>query len=352
MIKSLSLAVISLVLCGIAPMAMAQNGQEGATPQQGGIVYPGDNPFGYDPVRSKLHQILSKFWLSVSTGQYRSTYDHDLPNYAVLQQNGVTYIIPQGSLDPNGANAATTNWYTFPTTDSVTVTAADGLVSSDTATVSYDAAGRGVPLDINLRYQYQRFRIGAGISFEFHKFRPATPSVGADVLGTFTPIPSKTTIRRVYLLLGYDILDYRLYGLVGDIRIAAVNLGKGFDQTLVQNGISLNVGLSYERKFSEIFRAFARVGVEVKNYSVTLPAEDLSINNSNLSINLGLSFSFPHLPRCPAKGCTTQIDHAHAGAAYRSRMHPFWKWQNPHYGENNPKLIMHKRKNRRKIWSY
>jgi hypothetical protein len=33
-------------------------------------------------------------------------------------------------------------------------------------------------------------------------------------------------------------------------------------------------------------------------------------------------------------------------------MHPFWKKQNPHYGENYPKLIKEKRKNRKKLNPY
>lgn len=344
--------LVLVVLVGLLPVTGLW-AQGGAGASEGGVVYPGDNPYGYDPKGSALHSFLSNFWLSVSSGQYRARYTQDLEGYAVLRKNDTVYLIPEGSLNPNGPNQGIRNWYTTPLADSVMVNAAvDSIVSSDTATVRYRSVGRGVPIDINLRYQYQRFRIGLGISFEFHRMKAASPDIAEGLLGSFTPEPDKTTIRRLYLLLGYDILDYRLYNLSGDVRIAALNLGQGFDTDLIDQGISLNVGLTYERKFSEIFRAFARVGYELKGYSVNLPASALQVSNPVWTFNVGVSFSFPHLPKCPVKNCTTQIDHAHAGSTYRSRMHPFWKWQNPHYGENNPKLIMHKRKNRRKVWAY
>lgn len=321
--------------------------------QGGGIVYPGDNPFGYDPSRSFLHSFLSQFWLSVSTGHYRTSYAHDLTDYAVLRKNDTVYIIPQAALNPTGGNVGIRNWYTMPVPDSVNINAGtDSLVTSDTTLIQYTGAGRGTPVDINLRFDYQRFRIGAGISFEFHKFKNASPDAHGDILGEWRPEPRKTTIRRIYLLLGYDILDYRLYGLAGDLRVAILNMGRGFDQSLMEQSIALNLGLSYERKFSEIFRVFVRGGYEFKSYTMNLPPGALSVRNASWTLNVGASFSFPHLPRCPVKKCTTQIDHAHAGNAYRSRMHPFWKWQNPHYGENNPTLIPYKRKNRRKMWAY
>jgi hypothetical protein len=68
--------------------------------------------------------------------------------------------------------------------------------------------------------------------------------------------------------------------------------------------------------------------------------------------NVGITYSIPELPRCKIKQCQIQINHAHGNKEYRSRMHPIWKKQNPGYGENNPKLIKYKWRNRKKINAY
>jgi hypothetical protein len=46
------------------------------------------------------------------------------------------------------------------------------------------------------------------------------------------------------------------------------------------------------------------------------------------------------------------MNHAHGNREYRSRVHPFYKKQNPNYGENYPRLIKYKGKNKRKLNPY
>ena len=46
------------------------------------------------------------------------------------------------------------------------------------------------------------------------------------------------------------------------------------------------------------------------------------------------------------------MNHAHGNREYRSQVHPIYKKQNPHYGENHPNLIKYKGKNKYKLNPY
>ena len=106
-----------------------------------------------------------------------------------------------------------------------------------------------------------------------------------------------------------------------------------------------------ERAYSEYVKLFIRPSYEFKAYSIDIPQLGVTINNTipALYLNAGLSISLANLKRCPVNMCNTQIDHAHAGKGYRSKMHPFWKWQNPNYGQNFPVPNRVKGKNKRRI---
>jgi hypothetical protein len=68
--------------------------------------------------------------------------------------------------------------------------------------------------------------------------------------------------------------------------------------------------------------------------------------------NIGITYRIPELPKCKIKECRIQINHAHGDKEYRSRAHPIWQKQNPGYGENDPKLIRFRWRNRNKINPY
>jgi hypothetical protein len=69
-------------------------------------------------------------------------------------------------------------------------------------------------------------------------------------------------------------------------------------------------------------------------------------------LNFGATYRIPELRRCFLKDCHAQLNHAHGNREYRSRRHPIYKKQNPHYGENYPVIIKYKGKNKKKIEPY
>ena len=77
-------------------------------------------------------------------------------------------------------------------------------------------------------------------------------------------------------------------------------------------------------------------------------SSSLKHRSNNINIQIGAIVRLPEKRRCPIKKCAAQKDHTHGDKEYRSRMFPIWKRQNPNYGENYPRLIRYKLKNRGK----
>ncbi len=104
---------------------------------------------------------------------------------------------------------------------------------------------------------------------------------------------------------------------------------------------------------SEYLRLFVRPSFELKSYKLNV-AESIPITHkfNAFYINVGATYRLPELRRCPVKTCKGQINHAHGNREYRSRIHPIYKKQNPHYGENYPTLLKYKGKNKKKLNPY
>src|SRR5262249_28567519 len=100
---------------------------------------------------------------------------------------------------------------------------------------------------------------------------------------------------------------------------------------------------------------FARPSFEMKNYTISIPGSgggSIAHYANAFYVNFGFTYSIPALPKCYNKDCHAQINHAHGDREYRSRMHRFYKKQNPMYGENFPRLFKYKRQNRNKLSPY
>jgi hypothetical protein len=131
-------------------------------------------------------------------------------------------------------------------------------------------------------------------------------------------------------------------------------MGKQFNAALMQKGLYVNFGATFERELSEYFKVFVRPSYEIKGYKMTIPETGQAIPHklNTFYINLGVTYRLPELPRCFLKTCHAQINHAHGNKEYRSRRHAFYKKQNPHYGENYPTLIKYKGSNKKKLNPY
>jgi hypothetical protein len=154
-------------------------------------------------------------------------------------------------------------------------------------------------------------------------------------------------------MIGGMVYRYYDYTLVVDANFGGYNLGSTFDKTIIKKGMYINLGLVAERQMSEYFRLFVRPSFELKSYKLNIPESTSITHHFNaFYLNVGASYRMPELRRCPFKSCRAQVTHAHGNREYRSRVHPIYKKQNPHYGENYPSLIKYKGKNKKKLNPY
>jgi hypothetical protein len=139
-----------------------------------------------------------------------------------------------------------------------------------------------------------------------------------------------------------------------DANIGGYKLGKNFNKGLIHRGLYYNFGATVERDLSEYFRAFVRPSYEIKSYTLNLPDAGQSIKHrfNAFYLNIGATYRIPELRRCFLKDCHAQLNHAHGNKEYRSRRHPIYKKQNPHYGENYPVILKYKGRNKKKLNPY
>lgn len=306
-----------------------------------------------------LRALLSKLHFSFGPGYGRTYYRQDLSDFAVLQRQGEGPVIFSKNLSTAGGTLTSGYSYWFNTVSapdsSITFDPNnDFLVSSDTTDLAYRSTGFSIPLTATIHVEIDRYKIGAGFMFEYHRPGNFEPSVFEDELMGFSPNFGSTFYKKYFAVLGAKVYRYYDYLLSVDAQIGAFNLTKKFDKELIQKGIYFNVGATIEREMSEYFSLFVRPSFDFKNFTLNFPETDLSINTSMNAfyISFGFTLRIPELRRCFIKNCTTQVNHQHGNREYRSRMHPIWKWQNPHHGQNYPRLIKYKGKNKKKMHPY
>jgi hypothetical protein len=201
---------------------------------------------------------------------------------------------------------------------------------------------------------FERYRIGGGYSFEYVNMGSYKPTNYSGSISSFSPDFSSFFLKKYFGMLGASVYRYDAYLLVVDANIGGYSLGKNFDKSVIKKGVFFNLGVAVEREMSEYFRLFVRPSYEIKSYTLNIPETGESIKHTfnAFYVNVGATYRFPELRRCPFKTCRAQINHAHGNREYRSRVHPIYKKQNPHYGENYPNLIKYKGKNKKKLNPY
>ncbi|MEQ8244400.1 hypothetical protein [Fulvivirga sp.] len=340
-----------LVLLTISMTIYAQEESEGA-------AIPLDHFYAKPKGDNAFRKLLSKLHFGLSTGYGRTFYSQDLGDYALLQQQDSTPLIFDKGVNISGGSVPNGYRYWFNTvnqSDNVSYTGNDFLISSDSADLTFKAPGTSIPLTATVHIELMdKYKIGGGFQFEYHRVGQFKAVNFSDTVASITPNFGSTFFKRYFLILGAKVYRYYEYTLAVDAQIGAYKLSSKFDKSLIDKGVYVNLGVTIERELSEYFTAFVRPSFDYKNYTISLPESSSSINTSMnaLYIGLGVTYRIPELRRCFLKQCTTQVNHQHGNGLYRSRIHPFYKKQNPHHGENYPRLIKYKRKNRKKMDPY
>ncbi|MBL7857475.1 MAG: hypothetical protein JNM57_07285 [Cyclobacteriaceae bacterium] len=300
--------------------------------------------------RTGTRKLLSKITFGLSTGYGSTKFKHELEGFGILQNpNELPRIFNAGDIA-----SGYSNWVNTVTPLATAAQPGAFIVNADTARIGFKSKAFSIPLKATLHVEFDRYRIGGGYSIEFMHLGDFKPLTYANDIGTFKPEASSFFLQKYFGMIGGSVYRYYEYLLVVDANIGGYKLGNDFDKSLIKKGVFINLGVAAEREFSEYFRVFVRPSYEIKGYKLNVPESGQSINHrmNAFYVNIGATYRFPELRRCPIKGCHAQLNHAHGNREYRSRKHPIYKKQNPHYGENYPTLIKYKGKNKKKLNPY
>ena len=321
-----------------------------------------DNPVLFEsfynkPNETSTRTFINKLSLGISTGYGKTFYKHNLDGFAILQSSDSIMLFDNiSNIADDTLTVGYLNWInSVNSINAVPIKTTDNVVSSDSVDLGYKSVSTSIPLLFTIHYEYDRYRMGLGVEFEFHtlkKFKPLSDDLG---LREFDSPVKSALFKRYFLNFGARVYRYWEYSLVVDAQVGAIKYGKNFDLSVIKKGVYFNIGATIEREFSEYFTAFIRPSYELKSYTLNFIESSNSITHKQpaIFIHIGAFLKLPELRRCKINNCQTQINHTHGeGKNWRSRMHPFYKKQNPHYGENYPKLIKYKGKNKKKINPY
>lgn len=311
-------------------------------------------PLDYFYIKRKsggpLRFLLSNVHLGLSTGLGQTYFSHKFDGYGIFQNPGTAPLIFSSAQPTSGYS----NW--FNTVATAVNPAAPGafMVNSDTAGIGFKSTALNIPLKATIHLEYDRYRIGGGYSIDYMRIGDFHPISYKNDINNFSPEARSVLLKKYFVMLGGMLYKYYEYNLVLDVNIGGYKLGRSFDQSLITKGAYFNIGITGERQMSEYFRVFLRPSFEFKSYNLAIPESSNGITHrfNAFYLNVGASYRLPELRRCIIKNCKAQITHAHGNREYRSRMHPIYKKQNPHYGENYPTLIKYKGKNKKKLNPY
>jgi hypothetical protein len=312
--------------------------------------------FYVDRNKHPLRALLKNFRFGFSTGFGSTYFKHTLDGFGIYQSpTEGPYIFKQnGNTIPIAGHA---QWIdtNIPITPINYNAGTDFLVMSDTADIGFKSKSFTIPIKITLHYEFKNFRIGVGFAKDFIFMKPFTSLSYSDQIRNVEAEAGSVSTTKWFGMLGYSFYRIDKFLFTGDVQIGSNKFSKSFDRAVIDPSMHYNFGVTIERELSEYLKIFLRPNFEFKSYTMTLPeSSPLVIKHkaNALMWNIGVSYAIPELPKCKIKDCRIQMHHAHGNKEYRSRAHPIWKKQNPGYGENDPKLIKYKWRNRKKINTY
>jgi len=320
---------------------------------------------------SPVRAFLNKFSLNANFGYGRTFYSHQIdsdilelppmkvlsdvtnPNSDSVNIGPRLYILNDYTVSGNSIDfTGTSNWLNAPTLDSG---AADlnipwsRILYTDSSEIKYKGNGFNIPVSLSLQLDIDRFRIGGGIMYEYHKIKQLNPKYQG--VQPYIPDFKSTFMFRYYIMAGAKVYHVKGWDYNVDIQIGKVKYGNQYDKSALQNGLFFNLGLPFEYEVSEYFWFVVRPSFDLKSYSITTSGANNEMSSiqhhqNAIYLNVGVRIKLPEVKRCPVKSCRTQLKHVHGGQEFRGQ--PFFKEQNPKIGELYPELEQNKRKNREK----
>lgn len=307
------------------------------------IAQPGFDPFfGTQPELKSpgWRKIANMFTIEGSFGHGATLYSHDVSGFPLsMTRDSVLYL---GAATDTGVVryvSGLTNWLNAPIAADTTAIFAFSYAGD--SVLGFRAINNSIPVNLRVYWHYDRFRLGAGIQYEWQWFKPMNPTNYQAQLGPYRPAIRRSTLSRYFAMAGVRYYTYRKMTYVVDAEVGLVKMGSGFETLVPNRRLYFNLGFPIEYNFSEYLRVYVRPSLDFKRYELDLGGYSVLTHKQNaFNTQFGISFTFPELQRCPVPACHVQMKHVHQGYEFRGQ--PINKVQNPGYGENHPKLTRHK----------
>lgn len=326
---------------GAATCLQAQD-QKPPAGKEGKVAIPLERFYTDRTGASAFRRLLKDFNFGFSTGYANSYLSHQLKGFEVFQPNNGAPQIFSGTLATRYGN-----WVNEVIVEKTPAPA--GTTFSQE--VSFKGNGLNIPFNLFLFYNYrQQYRIGLGYSYEMLSLGSMRAST--DAIQDFQPSASFGFVGKFYGSLGYSFYRWNEYLFTGDLQVGSFSPSNF--SSAVATSTFFNLGVTMERDLSEYFKAFVRPSFDFRSFSTAISESGKSIDHgmNTLYLTVGVAYRIPELPKCFLRDCHAQINHAHGNKEYRSRRHPFYKKQNPGYGENDKTIIKYKGNNKRNLNPY
>lgn len=329
----------------------------------------------YNIYRNPARVIMNKFSITFTTGYGATFYSHDLNGVYFFQNSDGQYIFNNNLENLSGTFLGYTDWLNGPEAGLETslenpfdipfdylpnpvYNPALGdetfLINTDTVDFGFEGTSHGVPINLMLHYNFMKFRIGGGYSYERQFVRPLQPTTFSNQVRDYQPNFKSTRYTRLYGMIGYNFYSWWWYDFVAELNIGRIRSGPNqFSRGAITQGLYYNFGVSIENNWSEYFRIIIKPSIDFKSYTVSIPdGSSVSHRNPTFFIQAGISINIPDIRRSPMGTNHTQLKHIYTdprtGRKEEVRGQPITKRQNPKIGENHrrPNQHMPSRKNR------
>jgi hypothetical protein len=324
------------------------------SPAMGQVFNPwGAPPNDVDTDANFLRKIANYFSAEVAIGYGSTRYRQNLDGYQIYSDNSNLYLLAEDTL---GNTVGIGNWLNRPfVTDTLDTSTAIIYQSSqnesdqdrnyviDSLEKRLIGGGNAIPIHLKIHFNYDRFRIGAGATFEINSKANLNLKGFPDYISNYESDFSRFFTRKYYLTAGVHYYDFWDFSYFADIEYGNFRLSdSAFPSGNVTTSNYWNISFPIERNFSEYFRLVMRPSVDLKSISTVVPTgQSIKTNMWNLQFQVGLRVSFPLFKRCPISNCEAQKEHHHIDKKFRGQ--PIYKWQNPKVGENHPYNLNEKR---------
>ncbi|MFK7952512.1 MAG: hypothetical protein AB8B73_06670 [Ekhidna sp.] len=332
----------------------------------------------YNIYRNPVRVFLNKISITATTGYTTTNYKHQLSGVYFLQNNENQYIIANQNENIGNTYISYTDWLNDPQLGPETsfdnpfdlpfdylsnpvnnpaLESDQFLINTDTTDFGFEGVHRGIPISIGLHYEYMKFRIGLGFTYEKQFSKELTPTSFVEQVRAYQPNYESASYTRFYGMLGYNFYQFWDYDFVAELQLGKLNAGPQFNAAAIQRNFYTNFGVSIENNWSEYFRVIVKPAVDFTNYTVSVPdGSSVKHTNPTFFLQVGVSINIPDIRRSPMKSDHVQVKHLYTdprtGRLEEVRGQPIWKKQNPKVGQNHKKLWRYKWKNRKKLNSY